>query len=111
MGVKGLLFPQCQNNGLNLGRARLPPSWRHIGSAGVSPSRVMNWLGKAFYQESARAEQQARHKLLFESDQQKSWLFLLSYAGFNASSHFFFNFPLTFAKSFKLILQSRFGLG
>ena len=26
------------------GRARLLPSWRRDGSAGASPSRVMNWL-------------------------------------------------------------------
>ncbi len=28
----------------NNGRARLLPSWRLIGSAGASPSQVMNWL-------------------------------------------------------------------
>ncbi len=38
---------------------------------------------------------------------QARWLFVLSYTGFNASSHLFFDFSLTFAKSFKLILQSR----
>ncbi len=37
----------CQLNLIkNNGRARLLPSWRRNGSAGVSPSRYMNWLGK-----------------------------------------------------------------
>ena len=37
----------CQLNRIkNNGRARLLPSWRRNGSAGASPSRSMNWLGK-----------------------------------------------------------------
>jgi len=36
---------------------------------------------------------------------------MLSYAGFNASRHLLFNFSLTFAKSFKLILHSGVGSG
>ena len=32
--------------GSSFGRARLLPSWHRNGSAGASPSRAKNWLGK-----------------------------------------------------------------
>ena len=47
----GIWFGDCRDcagqadQGSN-GKARLLPSWRRNGSAGASPSRSMNWLGK-----------------------------------------------------------------
>ena len=55
----------------NEGRARLLPSWRRHGSAGASPSRVMNWLDKVdedmFTGVASPSHENAVPKLEFET--------------------------------------------